>query len=85
VKFVGFDASQQLIDGMKKGQIDGLVLQNPMFMGYTAVKTVVEHLRGAQVEKQIDTGAKLVTPENMDTPEIKELLHPDLGKWLGSK
>jgi ribose transport system substrate-binding protein len=85
VKFVGFDASEQLIDGMKKGQIDGLVLQNPMFMGYTAVKTVVEHLRGAQVEKQIDTGAKLVTPENMDTPEIKELLHPDLGKWLGSK
>jgi ribose transport system substrate-binding protein len=85
VKFVGFDASQQLIDGMKKGQIQGLVLQNPMFMGYTAVKTIVQSIRGTQVEKQIDTGAKLVTPENMDTPEMKELLHPDLGKWLGSK
>lgn len=85
VKFVGFDASRQLIDGMKKGQIDGLVLQNPMQMGYTAVKATVQHLKGEKVEKQIDTGAKLVTPENMNTPEMKELLHPDLDKWLGSK
>ncbi len=82
VKFVGFDASQQLIDGMKKGQIDGLVLQDPMFMGYMAVKTVVQSIRGAQVENRIDTGAKLVTPENMDTPEMKALLRPDLDKWL---
>lgn len=82
VKFVGFDASQQLIDGMKKGQIQGLVLQNPMHMGYMAVKTAVEHLKGQKVEKRIDTGAKLVTPENMDTPEMKELLRPDLDKWL---
>ncbi len=85
VKFVGFDASQQLIDGMKKGHIDGLVLQNPMQMGYMAVKTTVQHLKGEKVEKQIDTGATLVTPENMDTPEMQELLHPDLDEWLGGK
>lgn len=85
VKFVGFDGSQQLIDGMKKGQIQGLVLQNPMQMGYMAVKATIRHLKGEKVEKQIDTGAKLVTPENMETPEMKELLHPDLDKWLGKQ
>lgn len=85
VKFVGFDGSKQLLDGMKKGQIQGLVLQNPMQMGYMAVKATVRHLKGEKVEKQIDTGAKLVTPENMDTPEMKELLHPDLDKWLGKQ
>ena len=82
IKFVGFDGSKQLIDGLKRGQIDGLVLQNPMKMGYMAVKTLVQSLRGQQVEKRIDTGATLVTPQNMNDPEMKALLKPDLEKWL---
>lgn len=83
VKFVGFDSSTQLIDGMKKGQIQGLVLQNPMKMGYLGVKTLVRNLRGEQVEKRVDTGVVLVTPENMSTPDIRELLYPNLKEWLG--
>jgi ribose transport system substrate-binding protein len=82
IKFVGFDSSQQLIDGLKRGQIQGLVLQNPMKMGYMAVKTLVQSLRGEQVEKRIDTGVTLVTPQNMNDPEMKALLQPDLEKWL---
>ena len=82
IKFVGFDGSKQLIDGLKRGQIQGLVLQNPMKMGYMAVKTLVQHMRGEKVEKRIDTGATLVTPRNMNDPEMKALLKPDLEKWL---
>lgn len=83
VKFVGFDSSKQLIDGMKKGEIQGLVLQNPMKMGYLGVKTLVSHLRGEKVEKRVDTGVTMATPENMETPDIRALLYPDLAKWLG--
>jgi len=82
VKFVGFDASAKLVEGLKNGQIHGLVLQNPVRMGYLGVKTMAAHLRGEKVEKRIDTGAQLISPENMDTPESKELLSPDLSKWL---
>jgi len=85
VKYVGFDGSKQLIDGMKRGHIHGLVLQNPMRMGYMAVKTMTEHLQGKQVPAKVDTGAKLVTPGNMNTPEMQELLQPDLEKWLGGE
>ena len=35
------------------------------------------------IEKRIDTGAKLLKKDNMDQPAMKELLHPDLKKWLG--
>ena len=45
VKFVGFDASDAAVDAMRKGELDGLVLQNPVRMGYLGVKTAVEHLR----------------------------------------
>lgn len=82
IKFVGFDSSEKLVAGLKAGQIDGLVLQNPLNMGYLAVKTMVSHLRGEKIDKRIDTGAQLVTQDNMNDPEIKELLEPDLKKWL---
>jgi ribose transport system substrate-binding protein len=51
-------------------------------MGYLAVKTLVAHIRGQQIERRIDTGVRLVTPDVMDQPDVKELLTPDLSKWL---
>ena len=35
-----------------------------------------------KVEKRIDTGVRLVTAENMEEPEIHDLLHPPLEKYL---
>lgn len=74
VKFVGFDTSPVLLEALKKGEIQALVAQNPQKMGYLGVKTLVEHLRGTKVEPMIDTGVALVTPENLDTPDIKTIL-----------
>ena len=34
------------------------------------------------MEHRIDTGVVLVTPEKMEEPEIKDLLHPPLEKYL---
>lgn len=82
VKMVGFDAGSQSVADLKRGDVQGLVVQNPVFMGYKAVMTMVEHLQGKQVEKRIDTGVVLVTPENAEQPEIKELLYPPLEKYL---
>ena len=47
VKFVGFDASDTLVKGLADGHLDGLVLQDPVNMGYLGVKTMVAHLNGA--------------------------------------
>ena len=82
VKFVGFDSSQKLVDALKGGQIQGLVVQNPMKMGYLGVKTLVESLRGKKPERRIDTGVTVVTSANVNDPKVRELLVPDLGKWL---
>lgn len=82
VKFVGFDTSEKLVGALKQGDIDGLVVQNPFNMGYVAVKTLAEHLRGKPIEKRVDTGATLVTKANLDEPAVKALLEPDLKKWL---
>jgi ribose transport system substrate-binding protein len=82
VKYVGFDSSDRLVLALRKGYINGLVLQDPINMGYLGVKTIVAHLRGEKVEKLIDTGSSMATPENMDEPKMKNLLEPDFKKWL---
>ena len=82
VKFVGFDSSPPLIEGLQNGEIHGLVVQNPFNMGYIGVHTLVDHLKEVEVPKRIDTGVTLVTPESMNDEAIQELINPDLEKWL---
>ncbi len=82
VRFIGFDASDNLVKALRDGHIDGLILQDPLKMGYLGVKTLVAHIRKEKVERRIDTGVQLVTRDRMDQPDVKELLQPDLSKWL---
>jgi ribose transport system substrate-binding protein len=82
VRFVGFDASDTLVKGLSDGHIDGLVLQDPVNMGYLGVKTMAAHLKGEKVERRVDTGVRLVMRDQMNDPDARELLHPDLSRWL---
>src|SRR3954447_13290473 len=82
IKMVGFDAGSQSVIDMKNGDVQGLVLQDPVRMGYLGVLTLVKSLRGEKVESRIDTGVHIATPENMAEPEIKDLLYPPIDKYL---
>jgi ribose transport system substrate-binding protein len=82
VSFVGFDSSEKLVEALKLQHIHGLVIQDPLNMGYTAVKTLVAYLRGATVPVRIDTGSVVATPENMNEPRMQELLAPPVEKYL---
>ncbi len=81
IVYVGFDSSPKLVQGLRDGQINALVLQNPVKIGYLGVKQIVSYLRGQPVEKVVDTGVYLATPRNMNDPEIKSLLLPDFSKY----
>lgn len=82
VKLVGFDSSPTLVDDLKAGVIDSLVVQDPFNIGYTAVKTIVAKLRGETPAHKIDSPARVLAAADLDQPEVKQLLHPDMGKYL---
>jgi ribose transport system substrate-binding protein len=82
VKMVGFDAGTRSIEDLKQGDLQGLVVQDPMAIGYESVLTMVRHLKGETVPRRIGTRLALVTRENMDQPEIRDLLHPPLARYL---
>jgi ribose transport system substrate-binding protein len=81
-KLVAFDASDQLISDLKDGWIDSLVIQNPFLMGYEATKAIGLKLRGEQPPAKVDSGAALVTRDNLEDPHIQELLFPDIQRYL---
>jgi ribose transport system substrate-binding protein len=77
IRFVGFDASEGLVNGLRAGAIDSLVVQDPFRMGYRGVETAVAVLNGTPVETRIPTRLALVTPDNLDDPEIRDLIAPE--------
>ncbi len=84
ITFVGFDTSEAFIAAMRAGTLHGIVVQNPFRMGELGVRTMVTHLQGQAVEKKVDTGVQLISPESLDAPESQLLLHPPLAKYLGA-
>ena len=84
IKFIGFDTSDAFVDAMRAGTLHGIVVQNPFRMGELGVRTMVDHLLGKAVEKKVDTGVQLITPDRLDAPESQQLLHPPLEKYLGA-
>ena len=82
VQIVGYDASPELIEELKAGTIDSIVVQNPFKMGYESTKAIGLHLRGEQPVREMDSGAHLILRENLEQPAIQELLFPDIERWL---
>jgi ribose transport system substrate-binding protein len=74
IKFVGFDQTPSLVKSLKDGQLNALVVQDPFKMGYTGVKVMMQHLKGEKVEARIDTGVQIITPQNVGSPAIQDLL-----------
>ncbi|MFC2734626.1 MAG: substrate-binding domain-containing protein, partial [Oribacterium sp.] len=71
---VGFDAGAKLLDAVRSGLFAGAVTQDPVQIGYQAVKLAVEAADGKAVS-DVDTGAKWYDKNNMDDSEIKPCLY----------
>jgi ribose transport system substrate-binding protein len=80
IKLVGFDSSPSLIDDLKAGIIDSLVVQDPFQIGYQGLKTLVEYRAGQHPPKRIDLPPVLVTRDNLNDPKMKRLLNPPLAR-----
>ncbi len=77
---VGFDNAIKELSYLEAGIIKATVVQQPYNMGYLAVKTAVDYLKGKQVRPFLDTGSLLITKDNMFKREYQELLFPFSGQ-----
>jgi len=78
VKLIAFDPSDALTEALADGSCSGIVIQDPVQMGYQAVKTMVGAINGEPAEAFISTGEYVATPENMNEEESLRLLKPSI-------
>lgn len=74
VAVIGFDASLDQIEGIKKGIIDGTIAQSPWNIGYTGVTNAIKVLNGESVEKTVDVETVYINKDNVDSEEVKKML-----------
>ena len=84
VKIVGFDSSPTLIEDLKAGVVDSLVIQNPFKMGETALDEAVRAVKRESMPKRIFLSPRLVTAVDLSDPDVQAQIHPDLQRYLGS-
>jgi ribose transport system substrate-binding protein len=82
-KLVGIDWSPNLLEELRGGLIDSLVIQNPFEIGYQAVVAAANVIQGKQVQKVNHLPPRLIRKDDLDKPDVLKLLNPDLKRYLG--
>ncbi|CAN7611212.1 MULTISPECIES: ABC transporter substrate-binding protein [Neorhizobium] len=72
---IGFDGNQDLQEFVKDGTLSAIAVQGSFQMGELGVKTVLQSINKEKVEKFVDTGVVVVTKDNIDKPEAKNVLY----------
>lgn len=82
VKMVAFDHAENLVEELRAGWIDSLVVQNPFKMGELSTGAIIAKLRGQTPAAVVDSGIALVGKGDLDRPEVKALMAPDIQRYL---
>ncbi|MEV7807551.1 substrate-binding domain-containing protein [Microbispora sp. NPDC088329] len=68
---VGFDVQPQTVEYLKSGVVDLTISQGPAEQGYQAVKLLADFLKNGTEIKDVDTGALVVTPDNVASAPVE--------------
>ncbi|SHM91097.1 substrate-binding domain-containing protein [Ruminococcus flavefaciens] len=74
---VGFNSDEEELSYIRKGTLNGTVVQNPYIMGYVGVRYANKVIKGMTVPTELDVGATFVNGSNMNDDYIQLLLYPD--------
>ncbi len=77
VKMVGFDSDPILLEGIARGGVEALIVQNPFQIGYLSVKTCISAIEGNETTKNIPVESMIVDKNNLE--EMKEKFPAALG------
>lgn len=75
VKLVGYDTSDPIIEGLRAGAVDGLIVQYPYGEGVLGVQSAVKLLNGETVDRQQTTPFVVATKDNVDDPTVQQYIY----------
>jgi len=75
VKIVTFDASEDVVQALKAGNVQAIVSQNPVEQGILGVKEAVKALEGEKTIPEQLVPTKVLTKDNIDDPDSKAYIY----------
>ena len=66
IKLIGFDGALEATQHILAGDMYATIAQDPYGMAKVGVEEALKKLKGEKVDKSVNTGAKLITPENAE-------------------
>jgi ribose transport system substrate-binding protein len=69
VNLVGFDASPAEVDGLRKGEFQALIAQDPAAIGRQGVEQAVAAIEGKPVTREISAELHAITEDNIEESE----------------
>ena len=72
---IGFDGNEDLQGFVKDGTLAAIAVQGSFQMGEKGIQTIARLLNKEKVEKMQDTGVVLVTKDNIDADEARNVLY----------
>lgn len=76
VKIASWDATQTLINALKKGEVDLVLAQKPAEMGELSVEWGVNYLRkNKPVPKKVVPGFEFFTSDNVNDPDMQQYIY----------
>ena len=74
VTLIAFDSSDTMVEDLRSGAIDAMIVQDPQRMGFEAVKALVDKLNGGNPPKRLDLNATVIRKKNLEDPSVQRLL-----------
>jgi len=75
ITMVAVDSDPSQVEALEAGDFSALVAQDFESIGVKSVEQAVAAIEGKPVEKKIETGVHLITPENLSTPESQAAIY----------
>lgn len=79
VKLVTFDTSKSHVEALEDGTISAMLVQDPYRIGYEAVKSLAEKLKGATPPREMQLPARVILKTDLANPSLRALVSP---QWL---
>lgn len=76
VKLITFDTSEAHVAALKAGTIDVMLVQDSYRIGYEAVKSLAEKLKGRTPARRIDLAVREITKEDLGKPGVDAVVTP---------
>ncbi|HVW76909.1 MAG TPA: substrate-binding domain-containing protein [Alloacidobacterium sp.] len=76
-KVIGFEQSVELANDMREGVVDSLIAEDTYQMGYQAMQLLSAHRSGVLPPENIQLQPVLLTRENIDSPQARNLVNMD--------